>query len=206
MGVENTRYAVVNLSSTKIPVYSSLVHSSIHTGAVTAGGSVIGHIHPNEFYTVIPNSSMYVTSFKIYFIDGNNTKRYGYIETSPGTTLGYHSWNSKQYPYHYYNSNGSSLVSSKTTTIGGSTYRVFTVTRTINCLTPSGGFAGDLKSGTQIACKSSTTGKNNPGFMVFYYKRTSSSASWTKIHSSSNYVFVNLDIGHGALPNNRAVR
>ena len=71
MSIENTRYAVVNLSTTKIPVYEKLVHSSVHTGSVTVGGNVIGHIHQYEFYTVIPNDSNYITSHKIMFLDGN---------------------------------------------------------------------------------------------------------------------------------------
>lgn len=53
MALSNTRCAWVNRSSTTFPVYDDLVHSSIHTGGVTAGGNIIGHIYPNEFYTLI---------------------------------------------------------------------------------------------------------------------------------------------------------
>ena len=48
--------ALVNRSSTNIPVYSKFVHSSVHTGSQTAGGEQIGQIYPNEFYTLVPSS------------------------------------------------------------------------------------------------------------------------------------------------------
>ena len=206
MGIENQRYAVVNLSSTKIPVYEKLVHSSIHTGTHTVGGNVIGHIHQYEFYTVIKNEiSEYFSSFKIYFLDGNNKVKYGYIETSPGLTLGYYSWNAQQEPYFYYNSNGSKLVASAKATISGKAYRVFTVKKAVSYKNPSGTTLGTIPVGTQLACQSSTTGKTYPGYMVFYYKRSSSTASWSKISSSNEYVFVDLGLANGAMPNNRSI-
>ena len=206
MGIENVRYAAVNLSTTKIPVYEKLVHSSVHTGSVTVGGNVIGHIHQYEFYTVIPNSSNYITSFKIYFLDGNNNCKYGYIETLPATTFDEYAWNKYQYPYQYYNSNGSKLVeSAKTVPINGDVCRIFTVKRTVSYKSPSGTTLGTIPVGTQLACKSSTTGVSNPGYMVFYYKRNSSVSAWTKINSTIDYAFVDLGLSGGAMPNNRAI-
>ena len=205
MSIENTRYAVVNLSTTKIPVYEKLVHSSVHTGSVTVGGNVIGHIHQYEFYTVIPNDSNYITSHKIMFLDGNNKVVYGYIETLPATTYPEYAWNKLQEPYFYYNSNGSKLVASTKATISGKTYRVFTVKKSVPYKSPGNTKLGDLPVGTQIACQSSTTGVSNPGYMVFYYKRSSSTASWSKISSANDYVFVDLGMAKGAMPNNRAI-
>ena len=204
MALENGRYAVVNLSSTKIPVYEKLVHGEIHTGGVTAGGKVIGHIHPNELYAIIPNDSYYITSFKICFLDGNNKTRYGYIESSLGITLGDYAWKAKQEPYHFYNSNGSKLVSSTKTTIAGNTYRVFTVKKTAKCVDPNGDGLPNISPGTQLACKSSTTGKTYPGYMVFYYKRSSKNSPWVKI-GSNDYAFVNLFSAFTTMPNNRAI-
>ncbi len=205
MSIENTRYAVVNLSTTKIPVYEKLVHSSVHTGSVTVGGNVIGHIHQYEFYTVIPNDSMYITSFKIMFLDGNNKVVYGYIETLPAVTFDEYAWNKLQEPYFYYNSNGSKLVASAKATISGKTYRVFTVKKAVSYKNPAGTTLGTIPVGTQLACQSSTTGKTYPGYMVFYYKRSSSTASWSKISSANDYVFVDLGMAKGAMPNNRAI-
>lgn len=127
MSVQDRRYASVNLSSTKIPVYEKRVHSGIHNRGLTAGGEIIGRIFPNEFYIVLPNSSdMYgLTSFQIYFRDANKNCVYGYIETSTGLTLPDYAWNAYQYPYQNYNSNGSTLTASKKTTLNGSEYRIF---------------------------------------------------------------------------------
>ena len=208
MSIENTRYAVVNLSTTKIPVYEKLVHSSVHTGSVTVGGNVIGHIHQYEFYTVIPNDSNYITSHKIMFLDGNNKVVYGYIETLPATTYPEYAWNKLQEPYYFYNSNGSKLVASTKVTISGGTYRVFTVKREVSYKKPTdigtNVYSGKLAVGTKIATNSVTVGQDNPGCMIFQYKQNSN-GTWSQIHSGQSYVFVNLDMGLGAMPDNRAI-
>jgi len=137
MGIQNKRYAVVNLSSIAFNVYAKRVSSQIHAGGTTAGGEVIGKIYPNEFYIVIPNESPYITSFRIYFRDKNFQGRYGYIETSKGTTLDDYAWNAHQHPYHYYNSSGDALVESKkSASINGTIYRVFKTARNVSCFSP----------------------------------------------------------------------
>lgn len=83
-----SRQALVNRSSTKIPVYAKTVRSEVHTGALTAGGEQIGTIYPNEFYTIIPQDSPYITCYRIVFRTPGGVQAEGYIETSPGLTLG----------------------------------------------------------------------------------------------------------------------
>lgn len=209
MGIENTRYAAVNLSSTKIPVYEKLVQSGIHQGAVTAGGNIIGHIYQYEFYIVLPNVSNTVytpTSYKIYFRDANKQCRYGYIETSPGTTLGYYAWNAQQHPYCYYNSDGSKLVESKKTVpINDKIYRIFTVARDVKYFDPYGNELSTIEAGMEIATLTSETGKNHNDYMVFYWKRDPASV-WRPFHKDYSYVFVDLDMKNGNMPNNRAIR
>ena len=209
MGIENVRYAAVNLSSTKIPVYEKRVHSGIHTGLVTVGGNIIGHIFQYEFYIVLPNisSTIYTpSSYQIYFRDANKQCRYGYIETSPGTTLGYYAWNAQQHPYMYYNSNESKLVESNKATINGNVHRIFTVNRAVKYRAINGTLLGTLPAGTQLATNSSTTGMNYTSYMVFFYKRASSTSSWTKLDPNGNYAFVDLDIANGNMPYDRSIR
>lgn len=204
MSIENVRYAVVNRSSYYIPVYSSLVESQIHTGGKTAGGTRIGRIYPKEFYTIIPNASYYVTSFKIWFRDGDGVVRYGYIETSEGDTLDDYPWLSAQEPFHYYNSNGSNLVAAETATISGNTYRVFTVKNHPAKTKKSNGEDGPiLPVGTKIATNCSTTGSSYHGHMLF--RKMKSGSSWVNIGSES-YVFVDLGMSYGTMPDSRNIR
>lgn len=204
--LENTRYAVVNLSTTQIPVYSSLVECQGHVGGKTAGGSVIGKIYRNEFYTLIPNSSNYVTSFKIYFRDASGTCKYGYIETSPGYTYEDYAWKEQQHPYHYYNSTGSSLTASEQTVpINGVKHRRFQVVRAVTYRAPSGEVLGTIPAGTDLFTRASTSGTTYPGYMIFYYKGKSGSVQ-SKIHANYDYVFVDLDLKNGSMPSNRAIR
>lgn len=206
MGISNTRYAAVNLSSATINIYEARVSSQIHSGGVTAGGAVIGKIYPNEFYIVIPNDSPYLTSFKIFFRDSSGQGRYGYIETSRGVTLDDYSWHEKQYPYHYYNTSGRGLVESEETVpINGNVHRVFTVDRDVTYRAPNGNLLGTISAGMQLACRSSSTGQSYTDYMVFYYKRNSG-GSWTKMHATVDYAFVDLDIENGSMPYNRAIR
>lgn len=208
MSVQDIRYASVNLSSTKIPVYEERVRSGIHNRGLTAGGEIIGRIFPNEFYIVLPNpSDMYgMSSFQIYFRDANKNCKYGYIETSTGMTLPDYAWNAYQHPYMYYNSNGSTLVESKKVTINGSVYRMFTVNRAVKYRTASGTDLGTLPVGTQLATNSSTTGLNFRSYMVFFYKRFTSSSPWARLDPNGTYGFVDLDISGGNMPYDRAIR
>lgn len=211
MALSNTRCAWVNRSSTTFPVYDDLVHSSIHTGGVTAGGNIIGHIYPNEFYTLIPNDSFYITSFEIIFRNGNGQQVRGYIETSPGYTLDDYGWVAYQEPYHYYNSNGSTLVTSATENIGGTVYRIFTVNKSARTYRSSDGKnQGTLPIGTKLATLSSTTGQSYGGYMIFYKKKLSG-GSWQNLVSADKdtngktYGFVDLGLPVGTMPNSRPI-
>ncbi len=206
MGIQNTRYAAVNLSSITFNVYETLVRSQIHVGGVTVGGEIVGKIYPNEFYIVIPNDSPYVTSFRIYFRDGNGQGRFGYIETSHGTTLDDYAWNAHQHPYHYYNTSGNGLVESEQTVpINGNIHRVFKVARDVTYRAPNGNLLGTISAGMELACRSSSTGQSYTDHMIFYYKRTPP-GTWTKMHATVDYAFVDLDIENGSMPYNRAIR
>lgn len=206
MGIQNTRYAAVNLSSITIEVYETTVKSQRHTGGYTAGGAVIGRIYPDEFYIVTPNESSNWTTFRILFRDTNGNDRYGYIETSKGVTLDDYPWNAYQYPYHYYNTSGNILVESeKSAPINGVIHRVFTANRDVTYRSPEGTRLGTISAGTQLACRNSTTGQTYTDYMVFYYKR-SSGGDWTKMDASVDYAFVDLDIAGGSMPYTRAIR
>lgn len=206
MSISNTRAAYVNRSSSQIPVYSSLVHSSVHTGSITVGGSQIGRLYPNEFYTVIPNSSAYITSYEIVFRNSSGSMQHGYIETSPGYTLDNYTWVKSQELYHYTNSNGSSLVSAARQNIGGTNYYVFTVSGSArNYRKKNGSLVGALLSGTQLATDQSTTGVTYPGYMVFKKKKLPN-GTWTNLISGEDYGFVDLGLSVGSSPSNRPIR
>ncbi len=200
----NSKVFLVNRSGSNIPVYEELVHSSYHTGSVTAGGDQIGTIYPNEFYLVFKNDSYYVSSYKIGFRNSNGNFAIGYIETCPGYSLDDYAWAKYQEPYHYYNSNGSTLVESATETIQGKTYRIFTVKKTVNAVNSSGSGAGSLSPGTKLATLASTAGSSKDQYMIFYKKKVGT-GNWVDLVSSGTYGFVDLDLSTGSMPSNRAI-
>lgn len=201
MALEDTRTAFVNRSSTSIPVYSTLVHSSYHTGGVTPGGTELGKIYPDECYTVVPHGTN-CTYHEIIFRDKAGDEATGYIETSSGYTMGQYDWVEYQEPYHYYNSNGSTLVNAKTATINGKKQYVFTVKKSVSYRNPQGVSQGKLSVGTQLATNSSTTGERYGSHMVFNYKNTGS--GWRDL-CSGGYGFVDLGFDLGSKANNRAI-
>lgn len=205
-----SRQALVNRSGSKIPVYEKIVHSGAFAGGITAGGKQIGTIYPNEFYTIIPDpSSMYITSYEIIFRNSQGNEMHGYIETSEGYSAGVDTdfaWAQYQEPYHYYNSNGSTLVKATRETIGSTSYYVFTVYGSSrNYLNPEGVSQGSLPVGTKLAAISSTTGQKYGGYMVFYKKKLPG-GSWQNLVSGGTYGFVHLGLGSGSSPSNRPIR
>jgi hypothetical protein len=204
MALSNNRAAWVNRSSSNIPVYEKTVSSSIHTGGLTVGGTQIGTIFPNEFYTLVPNSSFYITNYQIIFRDGNGVQKTGYIETSPGYTLGDYAWVQYQEPFHFYNSNGSSLVASASENIGGTTMRVFTVKKAVIFRNSAGTSQGTLAVDTKIATDQSTAGQTYGGFMLFK-KRKVGTGAWQDLVSGATHGFVDLGLSQGSMPNNRAI-
>ena len=167
------------------------------------GGNKIGEIYPGGLYCLIPNSAMNGTSEQIVLQEAKGVERRGYIETSPGYTLGAHPWAAYQEPFHYYNSNGSSLVASQQLTISGTSYRIFTVKKAVTYRNSSGTSQGSLAVGTQIATTASTTGQTYAGYMIFYKKKVGSGA-WQNL-VSGGYGFVDLGLSKGSHPTNRAI-
>lgn len=201
-----SRCALVNRSGTKIPVYEKTVRSDYHTGSLTVGGAQIGAIYPNEFYTIIPQDSPYITCYRIIFQNPKGLKAEGYIETSPGLTLGDYAWAQYQEPYHYYNSDGSTLVKATRETIGSTYYYVFTVYGTARSyMNPAGKSQGSLPVGTKLATTCSTTGQTYGDHMLFYKKKLPG-GSWQNLVSGGTYGFVHLGLGVGSFPSNRPIR
>ncbi len=201
-----SRQALVNRSGSKIPVYEKTVRSSYHTGSLTAGGEQIGTIYPNEFYTIIPQDSPYITCYQIIFRNPKGVQTKGYIETSPGYTLDDYTWAQYQEPYHYYNSNGSTLVKAARETIGSTNYYVFTVYGTARTYrNPAGTVQGSLPVGTKLATASSTTGQTYGGYMLFNKKKLPG-GSWQNLVSGGTYGFVHLGLDSGSFPSNRPIR
>lgn len=202
----SSRQALVNRSSTTFPVYEKTVHSDGHTGGLTAGGAQIGVIYPNEFYTIIPQDSPYITCYRIIFQNPNGLQAEGYIETSPGLTLGDYAWAQYQEPYHYYNSDGSALVKAARESIGGTSYYIFTVYGSPrNYLNPAGKDLGVLSIGTKLATTCSTTGKTFGGYMLFAKKKPPG-GSWQNLVAGGTHGFVNLGLASGSFPSNRHIR
>jgi hypothetical protein len=174
----------------------------MHVGGSTPGGNVVAEILQNEFYTLIPNSSFYITSYEIIIKNPNNKVIHGYIETSPGYTFPNYSWVAQQEPYHYYNSNGTTLVASASENIGGITHRIFTVYGSARPYRDSSGASkGTIAVGTKLAARDSTTGVTYGDHMLFYKKKVGTGA-WTDVVSSgsSTYGFVDLGMAAGVFP------
>jgi hypothetical protein len=201
MALTDTRAAFVNRSSTAIEVYDGTTRSPYHTGTITVGGNVIGKIYPDECYTVIPHGT-YCTYEKIIFRDKNGDESYGYIEASPGYSLPSYDWVEYQEPYHYYNSNGSKLVTATTQVISGKTQYIFTVQKAVTYRNPQGTNLGTLAVGTQLATDCSTTGLTYGSYMVFNKKNTGS--GWVNL-CTTGYGFVDLGFNVGSKATNRAI-
>lgn len=208
MAYFGSRCALVNRSGTSFPVYEKLVQSGAFTGGTTAGGKQIGTIYPNEFYTLIPNDSPNITSYRIYFNDPNGNRSVGYIETTSGYSAGVvtsFAWTNYQEPYHYYNSNGSSLANAPTINFGGTTHYVFTVHGSPRPYkNPAGTTLGSLPVGTKLATTCSTIGQSYPWYMLFN-KKMLPNGSWQDL-TSSGYGFVDLGLDVGSFPSNRPIR
>ena len=210
MPMDNARYAVVNRSSTNIPVYSELVRSTYYTGGVTAGGDKIGTIYPNEFYTIIPNDSRNITSHEIIFRNSDGAEVHGYIETSEEYQAGVDTefaWVQYQEPYHYYNSDGSTLVAAATEKINGITHYIYTVDGSERTYRDKKGtYKGKLAVGTKLAARGSTTGQTYGGYMVFYKKKDPGVHSWQDLIPGETYGFVDLGLSVGSTPSKRPIR
>ena len=134
---QNERAAWVNNSSYYIPVYQGLITRP--GGGWGAGGTQIGTLYPNEFYTTVPREYINARYYKIYFRNSSGVKTLGYIETEPGGwATGYEPWTNLQSHYVNYNSNGYSLQYLTAETINGVDYRIFTVKKSVNVKRPKG--------------------------------------------------------------------
>lgn len=198
----NTRLSIawVNNSTTSIPVYSTTVHSSIHAGSYTAGGTKIGAILYQEMYITAGNDD-YVTCVRVKFRDGSGKVRYGYIDPSPGDTLDPYKWSYYQEPWHYYSSNGSNLINASTT----NGYYIHTIKKgSLTVLNPNGTFSATLRTGSQIATDASTVGATYDGYVIAQKYRASSTGTWNAL-TGSGYGFVDLGLASGAMPSDRAI-
>jgi hypothetical protein len=102
-----------------------------------------------------------------------------------------------------HNSNGSSLSASATESIGGTTYRIFTVKKAVTYRNSAGTSQGTLAVGTKLATTQSTTGQTYGGYMLFAKKKVGSGA-WQDL-VSGGYGFVDLGLSKGSMPDNRAI-
>jgi hypothetical protein len=208
MSLSNSRAAFVSLSTARIPVYDGWKQSSVHVGGTTPGGNVVAEILKDEFYTLIPNPTANLTSYTIIIQNPSKQIIRGNIETSPGYTLPNHAWVAQQHPYHFYNSNGTTLVASATEVIGGVTHRIFTVHGSARNYRDSGGtIRGTIPVGAKLAARDSTTGVTYGDHMLFYKKKIGTGA-WQDVVSggSSTYGFVDLGMAVGAFPASRQIR
>lgn len=206
MALTDSQGAWVNRSSTIIPVYEGI--GNFGAGHTTAGGTQIGSIYPGEFYTTRLRGN-YLTYHEIRFRNSNGTQATGFIETLPqGHTYPEAAWVATQEPYHYYNSNGSSLVVAPTMSIGNVTYRIFTVKKPVVYRDPNGNNLGTLEVGTRLLTDQSTTGSTYAGYMLFKKAKSSaggsSAGSWFDL-SSAGYAFVDLGLSKGSEPASRAI-
>ncbi len=203
--LDTTGTALVNRSSTTINVYGDLGPSQGHAGGITVAGKPIGVIYPNEFYIAFPDKdSMYITVRAIKFQNPSGKEANGYIEPYIGVTAGYYAWAQYQEPFHYYNSNGSSLVHAKTHSWMGKTYYEFTVKEPVGYRNRNGVYLGKLSAGTKIATLASQIGQTYKNHMIFYRKNIS--GSWgSLVNDSSGYGFVDLSFNLGSFPSNRAI-
>ena len=128
------------------------------------------------------------------------------IETSPGSTLGYYSWRDSQEPYHYFNSNGSTLVNPPATqSINGIRYNIFTVKKS-GCRAVTTGNSlvnSSLPIGTLLATNECTVGATNDTYMYFNYYKIPG-MSWASISPSAGG-FVDLQLVKGNMPTDRAI-
>ena len=205
MALTDSRLAWVNGSNITIPVYGGLTSSSVHIGGTTVNTNQTGSIAPNSFYTVVPHGTN-CTYREIRFRNSSGNLATGFIETSPGMTLGDYAWVQYQSHYHIYNSNGTGLVPSATEVINGTTYRIFTISgSTLQFLNSAGAIMGTLPIGAKLATTSSTVGVSNPHYMYFRY-RTLNGAWVDMVSNGDPWGFVDMRIGDGVTPSARRIR
>ena len=204
--------AWVNMSGTNIPVWGTLGDDY---GFVMGEGTQIGSIYPNEFYVTVipadyananPNQAIYSPYKEIRFRNSSGAMATGYINVYPqGATYPEATWLQYQEPYHYYNSNGSTLVKNTATSINGKTCYVFSIAKAVTYLDPSGSTLGTFQAaGAKLATTSSTTGSTNKGYMFFDFYQPGGTGTWQT--NNSKGIFVDLGLNLGSEPANRAIR
>lgn len=196
-----TNNAWVNLSGTLIPVYSSIVPSDGHVGTVTAGGSQIGTIYVNEYYTLIGEQNN-VTSRKINFRNSAGQWTYGYIETSPGYTFGDYAWVKYQQGFADFcvSADGSSLAPAGS--ING--YYAHGLRRSVTVLHPNGNYSSTLWPGLIIGAVDSHCGDIYSTFMKFEKVSYDGAVTWQDLTSDGSG-YVDLQLASGSMPSNRSV-
>jgi hypothetical protein len=196
--------AWINRSDTLITVYDSLYADE--GGMHHAGGNIIGHIYVNEFFTAIGDTTYENGNcvVNIYFRTAAGNMASGWINIADFPEYPWYDWVNYQEPYHYYNSNGSTLIDSTVITISGTGYRQFSLSRAVTVRAISGSVYTTLNpDNTLIATNTSHTGQNYPGYMEFQ-KVKIGQGGWANL-CGTTYGYVDLDLAHGSMPNNRSV-
>jgi hypothetical protein len=197
-------YAWVNRSDSLIPVWDSLVLDS--AGFSEAGGNQIGNIYSGEFWTCRTNTDYEGSDSKVHVLFRNSAgaQTWGYVQIRPYPEGDIYDWVNYQEPYHYYNSNGSSLVGSTSVSINGTAYRQFSLSRAVTVRAISGSVYSTLNpDNTLIATNTSHTGDNYSGYMEFQ-KIKIAQGNWANL-CGTTYGYVDLDLAHGSMPSNRSV-
>ena len=211
----NPGAAWVNHSNHKITVWSSKI--SAPGGGLTAGGTQIGSILPNEMYVSRKSSANTDCFVEIWFLNTAGQVLSGYLATYPnGKSSAPSAWRASQQLYHTRKSNGTTLVNNTNTTqIPGAngTFNIFDIVKDVRCYTNYGELVTTLKAGSQIAVLPSDlsrTGVRNAVFMAARYYRLPpvSTKNWIFLDTSASksFGFVNLEFMRGTGPTTRAIR
>ena len=212
------RKILVNRSGRDIPVYKDLVQTLIHVDTKTAGGEIIGYIHPGDIYSQSRCREGKNVTVRGVFIHGSeNNILKGYIDSSPGHLLPDYSWSSYQEDFCYYNSNGKtlSLSSNNVEEIHGKKHYVFTTKKDLDRRNKSGTLLSRLPANTKLAISVedlSLAGQSYQNYMYFdYYKDGDDwkgiGEHYIDINSKAvnNGGFVNIGLQYGASPRDRAI-
>ncbi len=194
--IPNTSRAYVNCSNTKIPVYKD--------GNLNVN-QVIGHIYPNEMYTVIPvdaaNPDIWYVG--VMFRNKEGKAQTGYILAAAREASVDPAYASQQVLFHRRNSNGKTLVPATAVTINkndSNKYMIFTVKKEVTYYVGET-LKGTLKVGARVATDGSTVGKKHPSRLSIDYVDTTGKGNWTKLSNG----WVSLGFSVGSTPSNRAL-
>jgi len=182
--------ACVSLYSQDIPVYSDIVYDGAFVGAHTAGGSIIGYIHPNDCYCRTQAFGSVAGLYRVIIHDPNKGYINGFYDRNAPITFPPLDWPADQYLFRGFNSNGTSLVSAS-----GSGFS-FELKKKLDYMSTAGDLLGVLNAGTIITpYNDNPTGVSYPNFMKFE----------ATINGSPFTGFIDFGLQFGASPSKRAI-